>query len=451
MKKTLLLFAASLACAANLFAESPYGLTVCGVEVNDENKGDIMADIAKNWNQSEFTFSGTMSFDSETKTLNIKDVTIKDYPNAYTIQITEAVTINQEGNNELSSNSSDIQSIIYTSEANLTITGSGTLSLKTPNIWHALFGQYDNDPIHTLTIDHTTIEIQDKGGLSTSGNVKSKLVINESNVKAKMIETWGEIELINCAIVQPSGVYMIKDWCSIMCGEDYATDIVIVPDTRAEAELSWEDKSLDCSPYYFIDNNGLTLANPHNLSVTYASSNTDVVTIDATTGKITLVGPGVTYISASYAGDETYKAANARYCIILSWAWFNAPNHWFNPSSYTAKVGEDFEEPQAKNPFNQTITYTSSDESIATVDATTGEVTPVSEGNCTITANFAENSLVTSGSVSYYLTVEAAEVVGLQQMESLTQNRRAYNLNGQTVKGNQKGIVLMNGQCRFVK
>lgn len=450
MKKTLLLFAASLACAANLFAESPYGLTVCGVEVNDENKGDIMAEIAKYWNQSDFTFSGTMSFDSETKTLNIKEVTIKDYPNAYTIQITEAVTINQEGNNELSSNSSDIQSIIYTSEANLTITGSGTLSLKTPNIWHALFGQYDNDPIHTLTIDHTTIEIQDKGGLSTSGNVKSKLVINESNVKAKMIETWGEIELINCAIVQPSGVYMIKDWCSIMCGEDYATDIVIVPDTRAEAELSWEEAVLNCGSYYFPDN-GYALTNPHNLAVTYASSNTNVATIDAETGKITLIDAGVTFISASFAGNETYKAFDAIYKLIIGQSWFNFTYHNFDESSYTAKVGEDFEEPQAKNPFNQTITYTSSDESIATVDATTGEVTPVSEGNCTITANFAENSLVTSGSVSYDLTVEAAEVVGLEQLTANGIEQKAYNLQGQLIKDAQKGIVLKDGRCSFVK
>ena len=236
-----------------------------------------------------------------------------------------------------------------------------------------------------------------------------------------------------------------------MCNGDYATDVVIVPDTRAEAELAWEDKSLACSPYYFIDNNGLTLANPHNLSVTYASSNTDVVTIDATTGKITLVGPGETIISATYAGDETYKAANASYSIILSWEWFNAPNHWFNPSSYTAKVGEDFEEPQAKNPFNQTITYTSSDESIATVDATTGEVTPVSEGNCTITANFAENSLVSSGSVFYDLTVEAAEVVGLEQLTANSIEQKAYNLQGQLIKGAQKGIVLKDGRCSLVK
>ncbi|MBP5346258.1 MAG: hypothetical protein J6Y99_08595, partial [Bacteroidales bacterium] len=177
------------------------------------------------------TFSGTMSFDSETKTLNMKDVTIKDYPNAYTIQITEAVTINQEGNNELST-SRDNKNVIFT-EADLTITGEGTLTLKhtgNENSYPtALYCKYDNSPMHTLTIEKTNINIEDVCGLWTTGNVQSKLVINESNVKAKKIETWREIELINCSIAQPSGAYMIENWCSIMCNGDYATDIVIVP------------------------------------------------------------------------------------------------------------------------------------------------------------------------------------------------------------------------------
>lgn len=231
MKKTLLLFAASLASAANLFAESPYGLTVCGVEVNDENKGDIMAAIITEFAEKEgVTASGTMSYNSETQTLTMNDVTINgDSYYYHLIGITQSLTIAQTGNNELAT---AYGKVIYT-EADLTITGEGTLTLKhtgNENTYPtAMYCNYDNTPMHTLTIEKTNINIEDVGGLWTTGNVQSKLVINESNVKVKKIETWREIELINCSIAQPSGAYMIENWCSIMCNGDYATDIVIVP------------------------------------------------------------------------------------------------------------------------------------------------------------------------------------------------------------------------------
>lgn len=54
------------------------------------------------------------------------------------------------------------------------------------------------------------------------------------------------------------------------------------------------------------------LQNPYQLSpITYASSNNQVAEVDASTGKVTLAGPGSTDITARFAGDETYNAGTA--------------------------------------------------------------------------------------------------------------------------------------------
>lgn len=61
-----------------------------------------------------------------------------------------------------------------------------------------------------------------------------------------------------------------------------------------------------------------TLTNPHSRSVEYTSSNTDVATINASTGAITLVSGGETVISARFAGDATYAPANVSYTLTVT-------------------------------------------------------------------------------------------------------------------------------------
>ena len=58
----------------------------------------------------------------------------------------------------------------------------------------------------------------------------------------------------------------------------------------------------------------VTLNNPNNLSVTYASSKTDVAEVNAA-GEVKVLGLGTTTISATFAGDDTYTAASAEYTL----------------------------------------------------------------------------------------------------------------------------------------
>lgn len=56
--------------------------------------------------------------------------------------------------------------------------------------------------------------------------------------------------------------------------------------------------------------------NPNNLSVTYASSKTDVAEVNAA-GEVKVLGLGTTTISATFAGDDTYKNATVSYELTV--------------------------------------------------------------------------------------------------------------------------------------
>lgn len=60
----------------------------------------------------------------------------------------------------------------------------------------------------------------------------------------------------------------------------------------------------------------VTLNNPNNLSVTYASSKTDVAEVNAA-GEVKVLGLGTTTISATFAGDDTYKNATVSYELTV--------------------------------------------------------------------------------------------------------------------------------------
>ena len=82
----------------------------------------------------------------------------------------------------------------------------------------------------------------------------------------------------------------------------------------------------------------------------------------------------------------------------------------YKKTTATATYGENFTEPTLTNPYNVSVTFSSSDISVANIDANTGKVTIKKPGTTTITASFAGNEYYTSKNVSYTLTVEKGEV-----------------------------------------
>lgn len=118
-------------------------------------------------------------------------------------------------------------------------------------------------------------------------------------------------------------------------------------------------------------------ANPVKIGCTLAKGNTPITVIEV-----------------------TYQAADAPVK--------KAPKLAFSETTTTANLGEEFTAPTLSKETTAEVTYASSDESVATVDAATGEVTLVAVGTTTITATAPENDEYSAGSASYTLNVAAA-------------------------------------------
>ena len=152
-------------------------------------------------------------------------------------------------------------------------------------------------------------------------------------------------------------------------------------------------------------------------TVTWTSSDESVATItDA--GVVTLVAKGETTITASYAGDETHSASSDTYALTVTDSRV-APGLAYEVASQTVTVGEVLTAPTLTNPNSLEVTYSSGDESIATVDES-GNVTGVAVGSTTITALFAGNASYSAGSASYTITVQKAKPVGALFYESVS-------------------------------
>ena len=143
--------------------------------------------------------------------------------------------------------------------------------------------------------------------------------------------------------------------------------------------------------------------------ITYTSSNSNIASV-AENGKVTFGSEfGTATITASYAGDATYKPASSNYTIIYSkiltfMAW--------SESVVNVNLGETFTAPtltftaHGENLEGKTIQYRSSDESVAMIDETTGYVLPMEKaGSTTITATFAGDDTYEAASAEYTLNV----------------------------------------------
>lgn len=173
-------------------------------------------------------------------------------------------------------------------------------------------------------------------------------------------------------------------------------------------ELAWSAESATVT-IGADDNVFPTLSNPHDVEVTYSSSDTEKATIDETTGEITLAAAGNAIISAVFAGNDTYKAQTVNYTLTVEEVVPKQdPELAWSANSATVTIGEASSEwnlPTLSNPNNVEVTYNSSNTTVATID-NDGEITLVSAGNATISAIFEGDETYNASTVSYDLTVE---------------------------------------------
>lgn len=382
--------------------ESPYGITVCGIPVTDANKDDLISAIntaasSSSWyNHEDVTWTpitGKMSYDPATKTLTLDGATIEFPYNVNNISAQDvSLTVLLKGENKLMARGTGLFN--YGELSGLTITGDGSLTVND-------FGF----PQSKFTIYHTTLTITD-GALNAYN--WAELVIDQSTVKvAKGIKQWADFTLINASISEPSGAFFSDN--SIRIGDELAENVVIKPDLRTDPGLEWINEG---TIYHFYGDDFVApmLSNPHNLAVTYESSNPEFVEIDENTGKVTIVSPSfrepeegeyipedapfygqayeVVHIKAIFAGNDEYKPQTVSYGMyvfegVLTLE-FQLPDDYAETQCITAYYGEaeTLNSPAVKvtNRAGEVLTdieleYDSQDPDIASVDSETGVVT----------------------------------------------------------------------------
>lgn len=147
-----------------------------------------------------------------------------------------------------------------------------------------------------------------------------------------------------------------------------------------------------------------TLSNPNGLSVSYASTNTDVATI-ASNGTVTILAAGSTTIMATSEATDTYYAGSASYDLTVNLA--DAGIAWSNSGAQVSITFGSYDEgdfPTLTNSNGLEITFSSSDESVATVSST-GIPTPLAAGTTYIKAYYAGSETYSETTVTYTLKI----------------------------------------------
>jgi hypothetical protein len=133
------------------------------------------------------------------------------------------------------------------------------------------------------------------------------------------------------------------------------------------------------------------------------------------------------------------------------------PQLAFSQDEVTVEEGSDFTPPELQNPFGVAVSYASSNEDVAWVNAQTGAVVLGDPGEVTITASFPGNDLYLPAEASYLLTVTLKLPDGIRQVENgelKMETSPVYDLQGRKLPSLQeggggrlpKGVYIVNGK-----
>lgn len=195
----------------------------------------------------------------------------------------------------------------------------------------------------------------------------------------------------------------------------------------------------------------VTRSQDYDGKITFSSSDESVVKVDPDTGVLTVTGAGTAIISVK--GAETdYRLAPAvkTYTVYIEKA---TPAFSFAQANVTAVLGEAVPENKLTvGLYDGEVTYASSDEAIATVDAN-GVVTTKAPGQVIITATGAETeNCYEAQKAQYSLTVNDPSGIS-EIVNGQSANRKYFDLQGRRIISSavKKGMYVVEGKKVIVK
>ena len=218
-----------------------YGIKIAGVDVTALNYEDLSVIDG---------VDGKMSYNPETKTLTMEDVTINITGENVGIWNKEVkgLKINLVGNNTITANQAGI-----TIGQPSTISGSGTLRLKSS----------DNCGIYlpsSLSVEGIKLYAEGKWGIAGQVFQKSGNVLTICNAYVEVTGSKGSVGdlenliLDGCSITQPSGAEFDAQYHSVLLNGELVTDkVVIEPDNYGFKIAGVDVTALNCKDLSVID------------------------------------------------------------------------------------------------------------------------------------------------------------------------------------------------------
>ena len=195
-----------------VIAPDSYGIKIAGVYVTALNCKDLSVIDG---------VDGKMSYDPETKTLTMEDVTINTPGNGIWNKYVEGLKIVVVGNNIITS-----QKACIPIQKTSTISGSGTLRLKTPYDC----GLY----LHTsLSVEGVKLYVEGKYGVAgVDGKIGEILTLRNAYVEATgssgSICDLQNLILDGCTITQPTGAAFDANVHAVALNGEVVTDKVVI-------------------------------------------------------------------------------------------------------------------------------------------------------------------------------------------------------------------------------
>ena len=404
-------------------ADGSLNLSVFGIDVTDENAADILGD-----GQYKAVY------DVETRTLTLSDLVINFAESDYNVSEGSVV----EDRNDLAENGPLL--VVINGHCEFTNTYLGFSSGFGINFSAAadggelvLSGEQSQISADQVTIDGVDITAISSFGFNTpavnapdflSILPNSHLVARSTNMGGIADDPDGGIAIVTAQLDMDESLEILTEGVHFYYNEDaggsFYTDEentsfareVEIGKSKEMADLVFEDEayyaSLGCSRF----ESPVVSTLPEGLPVTYSSDDEEIATVDAQTGEVTLVAPGEVNICASFEGNDEYEGNEACYILYVEEAAMTEPSLEFEwgEEGVNAQFGMDFEGPALVNPEEVTISWSSSNEEVATVDEE-GNITIVGIGETVISADFAGDACFSEAHAEYTLIVEEPQLM----------------------------------------
>ena len=161
----------------------------------------------------------------------------------------------------------------------------------------------------------------------------------------------------------------------------------------------------------------ISLASSSTASFIYSTLSSGVVSI-TNTGNVSIIGAGSVLVSASQAPDINYNSKTVTFTITINKAMQSVS--WTPP--YSAVFGDapfNVNSPTTNGDYTGTISYSSSDPLIASINSSTGEVNVLQVGNVILTASLPSDGNYQATTVTTTLDISSSlQAIYVQNLPS---------------------------------